>query len=185
MKKVLLVTFLAVSAGAAFAQTNINKGAWMVGGNASFASEKQGDFKSTNVGFSPNAGYFFMNQFAGGLRTGITSAKSDFGTSEATTSTWSVAPFLRYYILPASQKINVFADASYGFGSTTQKVGTTKTDASSSNFSIMAGPALFLTPNTAMELTIGYQSTKYQDVDDRDNTIAVGIGFQIHLGGKK
>ena len=40
MKKVVFAGLLSIVATAAFAQSNINKGDWMVGGNASFTYEK-------------------------------------------------------------------------------------------------------------------------------------------------
>ena len=176
MKKVLFALILLVGTSSAFAQ--INKGQWLVGGNAGFTSSKWGEEKNTSFEFSPDAGYFFAKQFAGGLRASITSSKDD-GDDDAYSSLL-VAPFLRYYFMPAAQKVSIFADASYGFGS--QGAGD-KT--SVSGFKFMAGPAVFLSPNTALEFTLGYQSLKMEDVDDRANSFGVNVGFQIHLGKSK
>ncbi|WP_205510903.1 outer membrane beta-barrel protein [Longitalea arenae] len=180
MKKVLFAAFLLVSSNAIFAQ--VNKGQWLVGGTAGFNSFKQGDSKSTSVWISPNAGYFFIDKLAGGLRVNFNSDKAK-GADDAYTS-FGVAPFLRYYFLDAAQKVNVFADASYGF----DKAGTDD-KASGNNFSIMAGPAVFLTPNTALEFALYYKSyggDLYENLDgDRENNFGLSIGFQIHLGGGK
>ncbi|HEY0680084.1 MAG TPA: hypothetical protein VGD17_17490, partial [Chitinophagaceae bacterium] len=71
------------------------------------------------------------------------------------------------------------ADASYGFGSVKYDGG----DAIGvSQFAIAAGPAIFLTPNTALEITVGYNSSKIEDDDERTNSFQFGVGFQIHLG---
>jgi len=180
MKKVLLAVGLLVSSHAMFAQ--INKGQWLVGGNVAFDSRKIGDYKETTFEINPNAGYFFINNFAGGLRLGYTSDKVK-GDGDATTS-FSAAPFLRYYFLPAAQKVNVFADGSYGFA----KVGSS--DKKSGNYyAIMAGPAVFLSPNTALEFALYYKSLGgdafKNAAGDRDNHFGVNIGFQIHLGGGK
>lgn len=186
MKKVFFSLALVVSGSTAFAQ--INKGQFLVGGNVSFTSTKQvdaeDDDRATEFTFSPNAGYFFANQLAGGLRVNLETYKEK-GWDEGT-STYTVAPFVRYYILPAAQKINVFADASYGFGSV--KAG--EESEGINQFSIMAGPAVFLTPNTALEFTVGYKSVggEYYKIGDdvkRVNSFGVNVGFQIHLGGKK
>jgi hypothetical protein len=179
MKKVLFVTLLVVSASAAFSQ--INKGQWLAGGNAAFASEKQGDYKMTAFNLSPDAGYFFINNFAGGLRINLESSEVK-SVEDSKSTSFSVAPFVRYYFLPASQKVNVFADANYSFGS--MKEGSASS-VSNSGFGIMAGPAFFLTPNTALEVTVGYNSSKANGATDRTNIIAFGAGFQIHLGGAK
>ena len=73
MKKVLLAAIVLMSAQAGFSQ--ISKGQWLVGGTAGFASEKTGDFKTTTVNISPDAGYFFVDRLAAGLRVGFTSQK--------------------------------------------------------------------------------------------------------------
>jgi hypothetical protein len=181
MKKVLFAVFLLVSSNAIFAQ--VNKGQWLAGGNIGFESRKQGDNKATYFNFSPDAGYFFINNLAGGIRLDFSSYKVK-GIDDATTS-FSLAPFARYYFLPAAQKVNVFADASFGFGSK----GTADKE-SFNEFGIMAGPAVFLTPNTALEFAVYYKSAggdayKIGTDDDRYNRFGINIGFQIHLGGGK
>lgn len=178
MKKILIAAFLLVSSNAIFAQ--VNKGQWLAGGHISFASSKYGDddnSKNTHFEISPDAGYFFINQLAGGLRLSYISDK-DKGDDEATTM-FSAAPFVRYYFLPADKKVNIFGDASYGFGSAGNG------DKESFNYwSIMAGPAVFLSPNTALELTVGYKSFGGDAYgDDRWKQFGVNIGFQVHLGG--
>ncbi|WP_207510865.1 outer membrane beta-barrel protein [Longitalea luteola] len=180
MKKVLFAAFLLVSSNAIFAQ--VNKGQWLAGGNISFTSSKHGDnddSKNTHFEIRPNAGYFFIDKLAGGLRLSYISDK-DKGDDEATTA-FTLAPFARYYFLDAAQKVNVFADASYGFGS----AGAGEKE-SLNYWEIMAGPAVFLSPNTALELAVGYKSWG-GDIygDDRMNQFGVNIGFQVHLGGKK
>jgi hypothetical protein len=180
MKKVLFAAFLLVSSNAIFAQ--INKGQWLVGGQASFASSKYGDVddsKNTHFEISPNAGYFFIDKLAGGLRLSYISDKDK--TDDDASTFFTAAPFVRYYFLDAAQKVNVFADASYGFGS-----GGAKDKESLNFWSIQAGPAVFLSPNTALELTLGYKSSggDYYG-DDRWKQFGVNVGFQIHLGGGK
>ena len=183
MKNLVIATVFVASASAASAQANISKGDWLAGGNAGFSHTKEGDYKTTDVELSPNVGYFFMNNLAGGLRAGVGSSKSEMGNSESTTSGFHIGPFVRYYFLPGTQKINVFADAMYGFGQTKHESDLGEGKAKYSQFGIMAGPAIFLTPSTALEIGVGYNSQKVKDADDASNTIGVNIGFQIHLGG--
>ncbi|THU34811.1 porin family protein [Niastella caeni] len=179
MKKVLFAAFLLVSSNAIFAQ--VNQGQWLAGGNAGFNSWKRGDSKSTTIFVNPNVGYFFINNLAGGLRLGLESEKVK-GDEDATVQ-YGVAPFVRYYFLPAAQKVNVFADASYGF----DKIKQGDAKASGNHFSIMAGPAVFLSPNTALEFALYYSSyggDRYENVaGDRSNNFGLSIGFQVHLGG--
>lgn len=179
MKKVLFAALMTIAVQGVFAQ--VNKGQWLVGGNVSFSSDKWGDddaSKSTSFDFSPNAGYFFIDKLAGGLR--LTFSSDKVKSADKANTTLLVAPFARYYFLPAAQKVNILADASYGFGST-----GTSDKASLSGFTLAAGPAIFLSPNTALEFTVGYQSYKLEDVDDRRNSFGVNVGFQVHLGGGK
>ena len=183
MKKVVFAGLLSIVATAAFAQSNINKGDWMVGGNASFTYEKDGDYKTTTIGLAPNVGYFFMNQFAGGLRAGVASSTFKFNSTEETESAYQVSPFVRYYFLPSSQKVNVFADGSFGFGQAKYEAAGIETKYNFTQFAISAGPAIFLTPATALEIGLGYTSSKVEDAEDRSNSFGVNIGFQIHLSG--
>jgi Outer membrane protein beta-barrel domain len=177
MKKVFMVAVATILIHTGFAQ--VNQGQWLVGGSASFSSSKNGDYKTSLIEFAPDAGYFFIDNFAGGLRFSVQSAKEELGSMEGKASSTTIAPFVRYYFLPAAQKVNVFADASYGFGSVKGEEGPS---VSVSGFSFMAGPAIFLSPNTALEVTLGYSSTKMEEAQDRTNTFRFGVGFQIHLG---
>jgi hypothetical protein len=181
MKKILCVAAMALSTMAVKAQTS--KGQVMVGGNASFNSSKfedDDDSKVTMIQLNPNVGYFFIDNLAGGLRLSLQSSKYKGGLDDDAYTEFSASPFLRYYFLPVGQKVNVFADASYGMGS----AGGDEKE-SFNQFAFTAGPAVFLTPNTALELGIGYRSLGGDAFGDkRYNTIGLNIGFQIHLGGK-
>jgi hypothetical protein len=180
MKKLLFVLAVTVVSVSAMAQGNINKGNLLIGGQAGFSSSsmKDVDGSTTSIEFSPNIGYFFANQFAGGLRLSFDSMKES--DENETASSVSFAPFLRYYFMPAANKVNLFADASYGFGS--MKYGES---VSFNQFSIMAGPSFFLNPSTALEVGLGYTSQGGDAFggDTRLNTIGLKVGFQIHLGG--
>jgi hypothetical protein len=178
MKKFFIAASLILSSHFIFAQ--VNKGQWLVGGNANFQSGKFGDSdagKYTSFTFSPDAGYFFINNLAGGMRLSLQSTK--FKSAENATSSFLFAPFARYYFLPATNKVNVFGDASYGFGS--MKDGNSE---SFNQYAISAGPAVFLSPNTALEFTLQYASAGGDAYggNDRMNTFGVNVGFQVHLG---
>lgn len=191
MKKVLFAAFLLVSSNAIFAQ--VDQGQWMVGGSASFNFGKQGDDKTTNISIAPDAGYFVINQLAVGLRPefSYTKVKTKVGSvsSEGSNTTFSLAPFVRYYFMPSGEKVNIFGDASYGFGSSKNKGGES---VSGNYYQIKAGPAVFLTPNTALEFALYYRSLggdlNENAAGDRENWFGLSVGFQIHLGnggGKK
>lgn len=159
--------------------SQINKGQWLVGGSASFSSSKHGsddDTKFTSFSVSPDAGYFFINNLAGGARVSFESQKQkNFDAYHS----FLFSPFVRYYFLPSAQKVNLFADASYGFGSM-KSAGDSE---GFNQFAIAAGPAVFLTPNTALEFTVNYNSAGGDAYgDDRTNSFGFNVGFQIHLG---
>jgi hypothetical protein len=178
MKKILIAALLFTFSQTSFSQ--INQGQWLLGGSAGFESGKFGDVstsKFTSVNFSPDAGYFFIHNLAGGLRVNIQSTKFK---DEDASSSLLFAPFVRYYFLPVAQQVNIFADASYGFGSS-------KDGGSSQGFnqySIAAGPAIFLTPHSALEFTLQYRSMGGDAYggNDRQKNFGVNVGFQIHLG---
>jgi hypothetical protein len=185
MKKMLFATLFAISASAAFSQGNINKGDLMLGGSAGFNSGKFGDYKATSVALSPDAGYFFINNLAGGLRVSVYSSKEKYISDETTNSGFHVAPFVRYYFLPSTQKVNIFADGSFGFGQSKSKSTNFESKNDVTMFAIKAGPAIFLTPATALELTLGYNSTKTKSFTNRQNNFGFEAGFQIHIPGTK
>ena len=178
MKKIVFALSLLSLTSTGFSQ--INKGQWLVGGSASLDFTKFGDddnSKVTSFSISPDAGYFFVNNFAGGARVSFNSVKQE---GEDAASSFVFAPFARYYFLPAAQKVNIFADASYGFGS----VKSDGESESMNQFAIAAGPAVFLSPNTALEFTLQYSSAGGDAYggEDRLNTIGFNVGFQVHLG---
>lgn len=176
MKKLFFAVFFLGLIGSLNAQ--IMKNDWLLGGGIKFASNKVADIKTSMFEFSPNAGYFFANNFAGGLRADIKSVKLE---NEDAVSSTLISPFLRYYFLPVENKVNIMVDGSFGFGSTSA-LGDSK---GQSGYGFAAGPAIFLNKHTALEFTLGYNSIKSKDDPDRSNTFTVGAGFQIHLLGSK
>lgn len=191
----------------------------MLGGNASFShsvvKQKNDVFHSDNRTSSlqamPGAGYFLITQLAVGLRIGIVDSDVKQETessnvfllyyllkSKITAS--SISPFVRYYFLPSSRKLNVFADASYSYGNNKEKstvyqestppgsipvvnLSTNYNKYKSHSWSIAAGPAFFMNPKVSVELTAGYSFTKYDgNTNQKGNALLLGAGFQIHLG---
>jgi hypothetical protein len=182
MKKFILFSFFAITTSSAFSQ--INKGQWLVGGDAGFTSSESGsgDFKNkfSAITLSPNAGYFLIDKFAAGLRFGYNKHKI---SNTIIYNNFSIAPFARYYFLPKEQKVNVFADASYIFNRS--RLDNFDETTKSSGYSLKAGPAIFLNENVALEFTLGYSRIKENSTDYKTSTFQTGVGFQIHLGGRK
>lgn len=202
MKKLFMMIAIVSITTASFAQGNVNKGDWMIGGDAGYNSSKMeypgstSDDKSSTFNLSPNVGYFFIKQLAGGLRIVVSSTtekyKSGTTTFEDKESYSLIGPFVRYYFLPATQKVNIFADATYGFGSNkSTPSGGSSTKSDLNGYGLTGGVAIFLLPSVAIELALKYQSleNKYKSgsstIEVANKSFGGGIGLQIHLPGKK
>jgi hypothetical protein len=177
MRKQLLISLLSLfTTLTLFAQGNINKGNVMLGGRVSFTSTSVSGFRGSSTEFeaTPNVGYFFADRFAGGMELGY--------SSNDDASTFIFSPYLRYYFLPATKKVNILAQGSFGFGSI-KPDGFSST--SVNQYSFAAGPAIFLTPSVALEFVVGYASLGAGGGGNRLNTVALAAGFQVHLGGNR
>lgn len=201
MKKLFILIAIVSITTASFAQGNINKGDWMIGGDAGYTSSKteypgsSSDDKTKTFNLSPNVGYFFIKQLAGGLRVVVSSTTEEYKSGTSTLEdkeTFSlIGPFLRYYFLPATQKMNIFADATYGFGSNkSTPSGGTSSKSDLNGYGLTGGLALFLHPAVALEFALKYQSleNKFKSgsttVEIANKSFGFGVGLQIHLAGK-
>lgn len=193
MQKTLLSLIILFSTFSGFAQ--INKGQFLVGGSGSFYNKKISGIETTNFTLSPNVGYFFLDKLAVGLNANLGYTQSKYSINQKTdTKAYGVSPFVRYYVLPASNKVNFFAQASYGWGKgiTSYTTNDYKFKLNTTSFAFAGGPVFFITPNVAVELSIGYgqNDSKYKNGNNenklKDKNFQAGVGFQIHLGkGKK
>lgn len=157
--------------------SQITKGNWMVGGSGSFSSTSYNTRQNFGLSeftlqISPNVGYFFADKFTAGIKTDflIDNVKDGFHFTNIV-----FGPFARYYFLPTENKINILTEASYEYGSystPSSKLGI---------LSFHAGPVVYFNSSVGMEFTLGYTSIKYSTYSGSDNTIQLGIGFQIHL----
>lgn len=177
MKKVMLFTLLSAISFAGFSQTS--KGTWLVGGTAGFTSSKYGSAKYTSVDFSPNAGYFVIENLALGLNVQIGSETSNLGggASDVKTSSTYFGPNVRYYFTSLGKNAKLFGNGTFVFGN--EKAGSVST--SSTAWGLSAGPAFFLNKNVALEIAVGYSSAKVKDANESMNSFGLKAGFQIHL----
>ncbi|MGN6435468.1 MAG: outer membrane beta-barrel protein [Agriterribacter sp.] len=193
MKKALLIFTSFLIGSIAFAQ--INRGQFLVGGNGTFTSSNNAGYKSSQLTLSPGAGYFFMDKLAGGLNVNFGRNRSKQAGVKSTSATYGISPFVRYYVLPATSKINLFGQASYTWGKSDNISNNIYTGKSTFNgYSISAGPTIFITRNIAVELTAGLTNNYHRSKSSYNNStnkfkeklFQIGVGFQIHLGnGKK
>lgn len=164
---------IAAASFAANAQTG--QGNWLIGGGAGFSSGKSSGASSSSSNFflAPDAGYFVADDLAVGAQVSFYSQTGGY-------SSFSAAPFVRYYFLPLGDAAKLLAQGSFGFGSS--KSGDGAQSVSSTNWKIAAGPAFFLNQHVALETLLYYGSEKEKDFP-AFNSFGVSIGFQIHLGG--
>lgn len=197
MKKLFLSTLLLVVCASAFAQ--FEKGRILAGGSISFAantnktktnSATNTDGKTTTLGFNPKAGYFFIDNLAAGLGMDISSSsfKSEGSGNKDVQSSFSLSPFVRYYIEPGIFFQGTFGAGSGKFEDQTGNV-TVTTKYALTNWSLGAGYAYFIKNNVAIEPFVGYGSTifkeKSTEVKDISSGLFINIGLQIYLGGAK
>jgi hypothetical protein len=163
------------------ANSQITKGNWLVGGNASFSrlqnsSSASVQFKQTNVEISPLAGYFLQDKFAVGVNPSLS-----FGSNTVanTNTVITVGPFIRYYFLPTGNIFNLFAQSSYAYGSVTGKGQGSGQQLNT--FSFSGGPVLYFNTSVGLEFIIDYATTKVVGFSGANNELKFGIGFQIHL----
>lgn len=164
------------------ANCQITKGNWLIGGNISFSSTKSSNDLGSNTLYqlqaSGNAGYFFIDKFAAGIKPNIY-IDHGVGLQNFSSTNSSLGPFLRYYFLPTALRTNLFAESSYAYG--TSSVSNSSTD-HSNIFSFATGPVFFLNPSVGLELTVGYTLTKATDAfHSKSDVVKVGIGLQFHL----
>jgi outer membrane protein len=179
MKKIFFSSVLLVFVFTGFCQTQ--KGSWLLGGNieySSISSKENGNGSgSTSVfQFNPKAGLFVVNNFAVILNTTYTSLSGD-GFSD---HNLSIGPAVRYYF-PGSEKLKFFVGAGMGFGSSS--------DTHNTSYQFEAGPAIFITPSVALEVTLNYESAtataSQSDYKLTQSKFGGGIGFMIYLGKHK
>jgi hypothetical protein len=172
MKKIILAIFLSGIIISANAQTD--KGDWLVGGRIDLNTAKN----STHIGFTPNAGYFIINNLAVGGNFTLDYTKS--GNDKVTD--FSVGPFARYYFTNA--KARPLLLGSFGYISQHLKGTGYSSDNNGFNFFLGGGAAIFINDNVSIEMLAGYSHTKYKGFDGSGG-FNLGIGFQVYLSKRQ
>ena len=183
MKKIiasgLCILFLISQSNAQITQVN-----WLLGGNGSYTREKRtsdfGDMqKYRTIDIRGNAGYFFIDKLAIGLRPEILLSKAEIRFGDIRSQHYAIGPFVRYYFLPLEKMVNLFADAGYSYEHI--KV-TGQPPLGTSVYSVAVGPAIFLNSAVALELLVGYrQFNANNDYHTKQKNVEVRLGLQFHL----
>jgi hypothetical protein len=163
--------------------SQIDKNQWLIGGNLGFSYSSTSYDKTTNLSLAPGVGYFLLNQFAAGMKLTAASNTTKKSYNRSTVTQLIPEPFLRYYFLSSTHKLNVFIDGSYGYAFNWYKDSYGSFRDHYWQFSFMGGPAVFLNEHTALEITLGYNYASATATDTlRISSIKIGVGLQIHFG---
>lgn len=205
MKKLFLS--IALLSGVAFSSNaQTEKGKFVLGGTASYSSEKSdadGAKAAENLSLLPSVGYFVSDNFALGTGIGYNYSKANYASSAGQDEAFVVNPFGRYYV-NLSDQFKFFGQASvpmaFGTVKATDATGETgdKTGSSTSiGVAVSPGFAYFPTKKIGIEFSFrgaSYNNYKVQDANDNDilgagrESFAVGtsfftpqIGIQFHF----
>jgi len=185
MKKVIFL-MVAIVTTTTLVQAQTDKGTIMAGGNVSasfqtFENEIGGNSVSesdnNSLGINPMVGYFFIDRFVAGLNIGFNRSKTDNGSVEITSNSFSIGPFARYYL-----DNGVFFLGNVGFGN--GKIESEGFDSESSfrQWNLGAGYAIFLNEWVAIEPTITYGSASTTDEDQDPEEKFIQRGLQLNVG---
>ena len=178
------------------ANAQLTKGNWLVGGSASFSlsNYEANDSKLSAIDLSPDIGYFFVDKLATGIRMGYSRSTTKFGDNPSQPGTensfestaYSIGPYFRYYFLPIENRYNILTELNYQYITSKLEINNlNSSNSSSSQFSIVAGPAIYLNSSVGIEFLIGYSHTPKNKNSDKSSKVGFGIGFQIHLEKEK
>jgi hypothetical protein len=196
MKKTLFTLLVVLGSMSAFAQ--FEQGTMLVGGDfgLEFSTEKSKYNNQTNTEgkgssftLEPQFGYFVIDNLAvgGELGVSLSSWKPEGSDGKSSSTTITIAPFVRYYFEPG-----VFLEGKYAIGSSKFKDDyfgdVEESKYGVSGWSLGAGYAIFLNDNVALEPMLGYQSMTLKnktsgepEVKGITSGLFARIGFQIYL----
>src|SRR5487761_2455183 len=119
---ILLLTIFITS----YSSGQTTKHNWLVGGTGLFNSTTytndlgNQNQRITNFQIAPNIGYFFIDNFAGGLKLSFATSRNKnigngTGYNLGKNNSYGFGPFFRYYFLEPKKQFNILMDGSYQF----------------------------------------------------------------------
>lgn len=195
------------------ATAQINKGNWLIGGVLSgyyeqskiFFSSQIEESSTEDINLIGQVGFFPINKLAVGFNAqyGVNRQKgiliplglgpgwdNDF---TLTNKLWMAGPFVRYYLLPASNKLNFYTQAAYQVGVSQEDFELSLVWGDGENggfndiraFQASVAPVLMLNKNVSLELILAYSRIKQLNDFGNSDRFTGGVGLQIHLGKPK
>ncbi len=172
MKRICLSVLCISFVVAVNAQTNKND--WMVGGHLRLNTSSS----NTEIGFSPSAGLFVIDNLAIGGNVLFNYSKA--GDNKRTDV--GIGPFARY-IFTSQNNVRPIIQTSFNFLSTRNEAGNTSSTQNGINYFIGGGASIFLSDRVSIDGLMGYQHSKYKGFDGSGG-FALNIGFQVYLPKK-
>ncbi len=189
MKKIIVATLVSNILIVAITHGQITKGNWMVGGNFNYSNSKRSGTGVTNdkgrvINILPQAGYFIINKLALGLVSRMYFQKVKYTLPNGAEisnaqSNLGIGPFIRYYFLPTTNRVNIFCNAKGFYAETFIKSVSQRFN--DVDFAFDAGLVVFANSSVGIEFTIGYFNSKAIGRDAHQSDLKIGVGFQIHL----
>jgi hypothetical protein len=184
MKRItFLFSLLLFATFISYAQTN--KGKILVGGSANLASVGggSGNSRETAINFSPQIGFFAVDNLALGINLPISYQSS----TNSSSTDYAIAPFLRYYFLNGKVKPFLHGEGGFAGGNVYYKdFSGRETSVSPTGYAlgVQGGVAVFLTESVGLDIALGYATTTLSSngVDYSRNAFGLRLGFLAYLG---
>ncbi len=168
MKKVIVLFISIICAGMLHAQTE--QGDWMVGGFLRINTSEN----NTQVGLTPSAGAFVINNLALGGNLTLNFTK----TGDEKTSSFGIGPFARYYFTTANVRPLFHTNLSFLTNKTT--IGNVSNRNTGINYFLGGGAAIFISEHVSIDILMGYDHIKLKNFDGSGG-FALNAGFQVYL----
>jgi len=170
MKRVISAILFVICFQGMHAQTD--KGDWMVGGNFNLNTTDN----NTQIGFTPGAGIFAIENLAIGGNISLSYSKS--GNTKYTV--FGIGPFVRYYFTTETQTVRPILHGSFNYLSTKNKIGNISSTNTGTNFFVGGGAAAFISKSVSIDALMGYDRTKYKNFNGSGG-FAFNVGFQVYI----
>ena len=188
MKKTLFTLFIALAAFAISNNANaqIQKGYMMVGGDIANLNIGLKSGSNTTFTLNPKAAWFIQDRLAIGadLLFGLSHVG---GSDNGDIINYGVGALGRYYISDSSIEVvkrsRFFLEANMGINGRNQTKGGSSTNGL--GFGFGPGFAYFIAENIGLEALLKYNGIVGFGSEAYQNSLTLGVGFQIYLPGKR
>ncbi|SKB89028.1 outer membrane beta-barrel protein [Daejeonella lutea] len=185
MKK-LILSLTAVVAIALSANAQTEKGKWILGGTASYDSQKSdadGAKASETLSLVPNLGYFVSDNFALGTGVGYNYSKVGTASPSGYNEAFVVSPFGRYYV-GLSDQFKFFGQAAVPLAFGTVKATDANGEAgakvgSSTAVGVALSPGFAYFPTKKIGIEFAFRGISYNNyrVEDSAGNEVKGAGY--------